>query len=131
MYKIDHVAFPVKNMEQSLQFYRDILEIKVLSLNKDEKTGQQMAFLELQGGNLELIQPAGVSSKMVNLPHVDRWDLPHLALTSTDLTTTMAFIKAKAIPIVKGPIEIPNVVKLVYIADPDENIIEFLQWLKK
>ena len=33
------------------------------------------------------------------------------------------------IPIAKGPLEAPGLAKWIYICDPDNNIIEFVQWL--
>ena len=35
------------------------------------------------------------------------------------------------IPVVKGPMEIPGMVRWVYTHDPDRNIIEFVQWTER
>ena len=40
-----------------------------------------------------------------------------------------ADLKAKEIPIFKGPLEIPGQVKWIYISDPDNNILEFVEWV--
>jgi hypothetical protein len=38
-------------------------------------------------------------------------------------------LRDQAIAIVKGPLEIPGKVRWLYAADPDKNVIEFVQWL--
>jgi lactoylglutathione lyase len=40
-------------------------------------------------------------------------------------------IEEKRIPIVKGPLEIKGAEKWIYISDPDNNVIEYIQWLSK
>ena len=38
-------------------------------------------------------------------------------------------LNEKRIPILKGPLEIQGQVRWMYLADPDNNILEFVQWL--
>ena len=55
---------------------------------------------------------------------------PHFALHTNDMEAVVAMAKAKNIPIVKGPLEIPGKVKWLYLSDPDHHVIEFVQWIK-
>jgi predicted enzyme related to lactoylglutathione lyase len=50
-----------------------------------------------------------------------------LALQVEDLDRTLDQLAVEGIPIVRGPLEIPGVVRWLYAADPDGNVIEFCQ----
>ena len=51
-----------------------------------------------------------------------------IALATGDLDQLLERLEQEGIPIVKGPLEIPATVRWLYVADPDRNIIEFVQW---
>jgi lactoylglutathione lyase len=40
----------------------------------------------------------------------------------------LEIIENNGIRIVKGPLEIENKEKWIYFADPDNNILEFIEW---
>ncbi len=53
--KIDHVTINVKNIEKTLDFYRDLLELKQLS--SVDMGDHTLSFFELPGGEkIELVQ---------------------------------------------------------------------------
>ncbi len=58
MFKIDHFAFEVSNLDKSIKFYTEKLGLKLLLRKVDKSNHEAYAFLELQGngGNLELLQ---------------------------------------------------------------------------
>lgn len=127
--KVDHFAFRVTDLDASIRFYTETLGLTLMSKTVDEEHGEAFAFLELDGGNLELLQL--LDTPNYPLPAIDRPFCPHLALVSDDLDAMMDHLHKQNIPIVKGPLEIPNMVKWLYIADPDQNIIEYVQWLNR
>ncbi|MEW5719420.1 MAG: VOC family protein [Chloroflexota bacterium] len=129
MTKNDHMAFQVSNMDQSLKFYTETLGLRLLFRHVNVEEQEDYAFLELSGGNLELIQKLDGAS--YQKPQIKPPFCPHLALTTNDMTQTLGMIAEKHIPIVKGPLEIQGAEKWIYISDPDNNIIEFIQWLSK
>ncbi|MBC7474076.1 MAG: methylmalonyl-CoA epimerase [Candidatus Sericytochromatia bacterium] len=55
-YKIDHIAIAVKDLDESLKFYRDILGLKLESIEivKDQKV--KTAFLPIGDTHIELLQ---------------------------------------------------------------------------
>lgn len=124
--KNDHVAFEVSNLEESIKFYQESLGLKLQFQNVDYENKEAFAFLELDGGNLELLQMLDNSS--YEKPKIKPPFCPHIALTVSDMNRTLLLIKEKNIPIIKGPLEIKGKVKWLYIHDPDNNIIEFVQW---
>ena len=56
MVKNDHMAFRVSNMDESIQFYTQTLGLRLLFRNINADVQEDYAILELEGGNLELIQ---------------------------------------------------------------------------
>jgi lactoylglutathione lyase len=126
--KSDHMAFQVSNMDLSIHFYTQVLGLKLLFRKVNEEEQEEYAFLELTGGNLELLQRLGgepFAKPVIKPPYC-----PHLALVSEDMDRTIKMIEKHHIPIVKGPLEIPGAEKWIYISDPDHNVIEFIQWVK-
>jgi catechol 2,3-dioxygenase-like lactoylglutathione lyase family enzyme len=126
--KNDHMAFEVSNMDQSIKFYTRGLGLRLLSRTVNEEEKEDYAFLDLTGGNLELIQR--LDGQPFIKPTIKHPYCPHLALTSDDMNKTLKLFEDQHIPIVKGPLEIAGEAKWVYIRDPDNNVIEFIQWLK-
>ncbi|HOV72912.1 MAG TPA: VOC family protein [Candidatus Hydrogenedentes bacterium] len=127
----DHVAFRVSDMEAALNFYEQTLGLRRLSCQTDEDHHERFAFLELDGGNLELLQPLDESNRPVSFakPTVEAPYCPHLAIRTGDLDAVADRLRERGVPIVKGPLQIPGQVRWLYLADPDNNIIEFVQWL--
>ena len=128
--KIDHIAFQVSDLDASIQFYKTVLGLKLLSKTVDEEHGEAFAFLELEGGNLELLQLLD-QTESHRKSEIKPPFCPHLAIRTENLERLVSALREESVPIVKGPLEIPGMVKWFYIADPDHNIVEFVQWLTR
>ena len=124
----DHTAFEVSDIDESIRFYTEKLRLNLLFSKIDLAGGEAFAFLELEGGSLELIQMldrTAFARRELHPPYC-----PHLALRTEDLEATLHLASDAGIPLVSGPHEIPGEVRWVYLADPDNNVIEFIQWIK-
>jgi len=128
MTKNDHMAFQVSNMDESIRFYTEALGLRLMFRHINPAEQEDYAFLELEGGNLELLQRLG--DEPFERPKIKPPYCPHLALTTDNMDETLKMIREKQIPLVKGPLEIEGAEKWLYISDPDNNVIEFIQWLK-
>ena len=127
MMKNDHMAFEVSNMDQSIRFYTQVLGLQLLFRKVNIEEQEDYAFLELTGGNLELLQRLG--SEPFTKPTIKPPYCPHLAITSEDMNRTLQLIEEHHIPVIKGPLENAES-KWIYISDPNNNVIEYVQWLK-
>ena len=112
---------------------REKLGLKLLSRDVDEEHHEAFAFLELDGGNLELLQVLDDTKipKQSSSSDIPASCCPHAAIETDDMEKLVATLKRQKVPIVKGPLEIPDTVRWVYISDPDNNVIEFVQWLRR
>jgi len=128
---VDHFAFEVSDMGRAIRFYTEKLGLKLLSSDLDKAHHEVYAFLELDGGNLELLQTLDENNNPI--PRAAREPAPsccpHLALKTDDMAACLANLRRQGIPILKGPLEIPGEIKWVYVTDPDNNVLEFIQWL--
>jgi catechol 2,3-dioxygenase-like lactoylglutathione lyase family enzyme len=140
MLKADHFAFQVSDLDAAISFYTETLGLELLSRELDEVHHEAFAFLELDGANLELLQLLD-EDDCPPLSDSHQWGedrlegeirqpyCPHLAIQVEDIDRLVATLKEKGVPIVEGPLEIPGKVRWLYVSDPDENVIEFVQWL--
>ena len=94
----------------------------------DEAHGEAFAYLEVKGARLELLQS-------LRLPKSRAADddsfCPKMAFASNDIQSTEQDLREKQVIILKGPMEIPGMVRWLYAADLDGNVLEFVQWLKQ
>jgi lactoylglutathione lyase len=127
MLRNDHVALPVSDMDAAIQFYADKLGLKFLSREVDPVHQEEFSFLELEGGNLELLKNLAEPHA---LPDIKPPYCPHLALATDDLAETLTMVEQNGIRLIKGPLKIEGKVTWLYVADPDNNVIEFVQWFK-
>ena len=131
MPRLDHVAIQVTNIDRSIAFYTDVLGLPFLFKESDPDHGEVFAYLELEGGNLELLAQIDSRGEPVpkSLPEIAKPYCPHLAIGVDDLDRALAHLESKKIRLVDGPLVIPGKVRWLYFSDPDHNIIEYVQWL--
>jgi len=125
------MAFRVSDMDAAVEFYVNGLGMKLMFRKTDEEHHEEFAFLELDGGNLELLQLLDERNRSVaydRAPAAPPY-CPHLALKTDDLDGVVRMLGERQIPILNGPLEIPGSVRWLYVADPDNNVLEFVQWL--
>src|SRR5262245_50917332 len=131
MQTLDHVAVRVSDLDTAIPFYTDKPGLKLLFRTIDETHHEAFCFLQLADAGLELLQSLDDQNRPQPFtpPPICEPYCPHLAIATDDLVSLMSEWKKVGIPIVKGPMEIPDKVRWIYIHDPDNNIIEFVQWL--
>ena len=128
--KADHFAYLVSDMDRAIDFYQNKLGLKFLSRDMDEEHGEEFSFFEVEGGNLELLRILDSPSPQVNsLPPDKRANCPHMAFEVDNLEEALAEFQNAGVEIQGGPYEIENKVKWAYMLDPDENILELVNWL--
>jgi catechol 2,3-dioxygenase-like lactoylglutathione lyase family enzyme len=128
MLRLDHVAVPVSDMEAALQFYGEKLGLKFMFRDVDPVEQEDFAFFEVEGGNLELLKSL---AHPLDRPDIKSPYCPHLALATSDMNATLRLIQKQGLRLIKGPLKIEGKVTWLYIADPDNNVIEFVQWLEQ
>lgn len=131
MPRLDHVALQVSDIDRAIDFYMDVLQLPFLFKKEDPDHGEVFAYLELEGGNLELlalVDRAGAPAAWER-PSIQKPYCPHVAIGVDDLDVALAHLRSKKIALIDGPLIIPGTVRWLYFSDPDNNVIEYVQWM--
>ncbi len=129
MEKYDHVAFQVSNMDAAIQFYVGKLSFALSSRAVNQEEMEEYVFLALGDLRLELIQD--LNRTAYQKPSIKPPYCPHLAIETDNMERAVARLGEKGVPIIHGPLAIEGEVTWVYFADPDNNVLEYIQWYKK
>ncbi len=129
----DHFAFQVSDLDVSIKFYQEKLGLELMSKTVDEEHHEAFAFLKLDGCNIELLQLLDEKNNPIPAPEneIKPPYSPHMAIGTDNLEALVEKLKSAQIDILKGPMLIPDMVTWLYITDPDNNVLEFVQWLNK
>jgi lactoylglutathione lyase len=128
MLRLDHAALPVSDMDAALRFYGELLGLKFMFREVDPVEQEDFAYFELEGGNLELLKSL---AHPFEKPDIKPPYCPHLALTTSDMNATLQMIQTHGLRLIKGPLKMEGKVMWLYITDPDNNVLEFVQWLDR
>ncbi len=124
----DHFAFQVSDMDSSIEFYTKKLGFILKSRATNEEEKEEYAFLEHGDARLELILDP---KKEYKKPEIKAPYCPHFCLVVENMGSSVDLLRKNGVPVVHGPIETEGDVTWVYFCDPDNNILEFIQWFKK
>ncbi|MCX7923605.1 MAG: VOC family protein [Clostridia bacterium] len=123
--KYSFTSITVKNMEESLKFYTEVLSLKEL-VRFSPRMGVNIVFLKNEENNkIELIEYEGIE----NTNSLSANSIVAIGFTVENLDNTVNMLKEKNIEIIRGPIQIPNGQKFVYVRDPNGAEIVFIQGL--
>jgi lactoylglutathione lyase len=120
--KFLHTRMRVSDMEQTLRFYREVLELEVVE-QKVSPRGSHLAFLAVRNSE-ELIE---LCSFPTSGPVKVQEDLVHLAFEVADLDGTIQELQAKGVPITDGPTQSSSGSQFIFIDAPDGYEIELIQ----
>lgn len=127
-YSFDHTAFQVSDMDKALAWYQEVLGFEFLFRGTNEEEQEEYAFLTYGNSRLELIQD--LVHPFIK-PEVRKPFCPHLCLEIGSMQEALKLIENHGLTIVRGPLEIKGEETWVYFTDPDNNILEFIEWYKK
>jgi catechol 2,3-dioxygenase-like lactoylglutathione lyase family enzyme len=140
---LDHVGFTVFELDRSLAFYRDLLEMKVLWERVYEEAYVQTlvgyptlrlrcAYLQIPGStvSLELLEYQNVPREQVELRRADPGNA-HLAIAVNDLNSLCRRLKLAGVKFVSEPVVSTaghyRGTKTVYVLDPDGISVQLLE----
>ncbi len=121
-----HTRIRVSDMDKTLQFYSEILGLKVLE-SKTSPRGSKLVFLEAPGTDSEIELCSFPNSGNVEVPE----DLVHMAFQVENIEETIQRLEKEGVPITEGPIESSNGTKFIFTEDPDKYEIELMEYPEK
>lgn len=97
---IHHVAVVVDDMEKALSFWRDALGIALHELRDVPTEQSQVAFLPLQGAEVELVLPTGAESGIAKYLAKRGPGMHHLCLEVDDLAGMLTRLKVHGVRLI-------------------------------
>lgn len=97
---IHHVAVVVDDMEKSLAFWRDALGIRLQELRDVPAEKSQVAFLPLEGAEVELVKPTTDDSGIAKYLAKRGPGMHHLCLEVDDIEGMLAQLKSKNVRLI-------------------------------
>jgi methylmalonyl-CoA/ethylmalonyl-CoA epimerase len=98
--KINHVAVVVDDMEKALSFWRDALGMELHELRDVPAEKSQVAFLPLEGSEVELVVPTSDDSGISKYLAKRGPGMHHICLEVDDILGMLAQLKAKGIQLI-------------------------------
>ena len=140
---LDHVGFTVSDLDRSLAFYRDVLEMKVLWQRVYEEEyvrtlvgyptlRLRCAYLQIPGStvSVELLEYQNVPREHTELRRADPGNA-HLALSVNDMDRVCRRLKQAGVKFVSEPVVSTaghyQGTKTVYVCDPDGISVQLLE----
>ncbi|MBL8049684.1 MAG: methylmalonyl-CoA epimerase [Anaerolineales bacterium] len=97
---IHHVAVVVEDMEKSLVFWRDALGMELHELRDVPAEKSQVAFLPLDGAEVELVMPTSDDSGIAKYLAKRGAGMHHICLQVDDIVGMLSQLKSKAIRLI-------------------------------
>ena len=97
---INHVAIVVEDMEKALSFWRDALGIEVHELRDVPAEKSQVAFLPLEGSEVELVQPTSDDSGIAKYLAKRGPGMHHICLEVDNIVDMMAQLRSKGVRLI-------------------------------
>jgi len=98
--QINHVAVVVDDMEKALSFWRDALGIELHELRDVPAEKSQVAFLPLEGSEVELVVPTSDDSGIAKYLAKRGAGMHHICLETDDIVGMLAQLKAKGVRLI-------------------------------
>jgi lactoylglutathione lyase len=122
--KWNHTGIKTANLPESLHFYCDILGFR--KLEEVEVLGKLYHFVGNDTVNIEIEECKPTDTRTDMREHSG---LYHLCFTVEDLEKTAAELKQKDVPFMLPPSQFRPDRKIAFIRDPDDIIIQLIQYL--
>ncbi|KGA95586.1 hypothetical protein AJ85_15860 [Alkalihalobacillus alcalophilus ATCC 27647 = CGMCC 1.3604] len=102
--QLDHIGIAVSDLEKSLVFYKEILRLPFLGFETVEREKVRIAFFELGGCKLELLQATSPDSPIASFIKKRGEGIHHLAFKSKNMEEDFVFMEEKGIRVIgDGP----------------------------
>ena len=95
--RIEHVGIAVKNLEERIAFYRDVLGLTLESREELPKRKLRIAVFNLNGVHIELLESTSPDSNIATFIEKRGEGLHHIAFGVDDIKGTLARLSEKGV----------------------------------
>jgi methylmalonyl-CoA/ethylmalonyl-CoA epimerase len=98
--KIDHLGIAVKNLDEALKLYTEVLGLKVDAYETLEEQKVKTAIIQVGESKIELLESTAPDGTIAAFIEKRGEGIHHLALTVSNIEEALKEIKAKNIPLI-------------------------------
>ncbi len=98
--KIDHIGIAVKNLDEALKFYEEVLGIKCVGTEVVEEQKVRTAFLPIGDTEVELLEATDEDSPIAKFIEKRGEGIQHIAYRVDDIEKALEEVKAKGIRLI-------------------------------
>ncbi|OQX61226.1 MAG: methylmalonyl-CoA epimerase [Anaerolineaceae bacterium 4572_5.1] len=114
--RVAHVAILVKNIEESLKFWRDALGLELGHIEEVPSQAAAVAFLPLGETEVELVQPLTDDSGLAKYLAKRGGGMHHLCFEVEDIAAKLEELKGKGVRLIsKEPVTLGNGKQVAFI----------------
>jgi methylmalonyl-CoA/ethylmalonyl-CoA epimerase len=131
---IDHIGVAVRNIEDTIRFYENVLGAKLIDRYRSDAKGveSEIAIMEVDGARTELLAPTNNdTSPIARFIKQKGKGVHHIAYRVDDLDAALKELKQKGIRILEDSLRInKHGRRLIYLnpADTEGTIIEYCDY---
>ena len=93
--KVHHVGVVVRDMEQAMRFYRDMLGLPIYKMQVIEEQGVKAALLTVGNSEIELLEPIVADNGIARYLERKGEGLHHICFESDDVERELTDLKAR------------------------------------
>jgi methylmalonyl-CoA/ethylmalonyl-CoA epimerase len=98
--KIDHIGIAVKNLEETLPFYRDVLGLEYMGTEEVVSQKVRVAMFQIGESRIELLEPTSSESPIAVFLDKKGQGIHHIAYRVDDLEKDLENMKGKNIDLI-------------------------------
>lgn len=98
--RINHIAMITDEIDGSIRFWRDALGIEVTHTEEAPAEGAKVAFLPVEGSQIELVEPTDPASGLAQYLEKRGPGMHHLCLEVDDIEGMLAHLKEKGVRLI-------------------------------
>jgi methylmalonyl-CoA/ethylmalonyl-CoA epimerase len=98
--KIDHIGIAVKNLDEALKLYTDVLGLQVDAIETVEEQKVKTAIIKVGESKIELLESTAPDGTIATFIEKRGEGMHHLALGVKNLEETLEMLKAKNVPLI-------------------------------
>ena len=123
MFKLRHIGIVVHDLEKSLEFYEDLLELDIKNQMIEEGK-----FISTILGNKVKVKTCKLTENIELLEYLEGRHKNHIAFTTHNLDREYKLLKGLGIEFISEPQISPDRrAKVVFCYDPEGNLIELVE----
>lgn len=98
--KVDHVGIAVKNLEESLKFYTEVLGLESTGVEVVEEQKVKVAFLPCGDSELELLESTAPDGPIAKFIEKNGEGIQHVALRVDNIEGALEYLKEQGIRLI-------------------------------